>query len=109
MSRIINLTFIQEKTDPQVRAAFQGGGWKVNDCDVVVDYWVNDLKSMKDFASDPEWNQAMVLDQNENDWLDTAKSTVRISYEPIAAVLEDKSIDMVKRQKRRSRVTASFE
>ena len=81
----------------------------MNHCDVVVEYWVNDVRSMKDLASDLEWIQTMALDKDENDWLDTSKSTIRISYDMTTYPLEYGAIINVAGQKRRSRVTSSFD
>lgn len=101
----------QEKTDLKVGAAFQNEvdqvrpGWKVNDCDLVLEYWVYDLESMKNLASDPEWNQTALGD--ENDWLDTSRSTIRIGYD--TTYLDYGAIMNVVGQKKRGRVSASFD
>ncbi|GKT64019.1 hypothetical protein ColTof4_04433 [Colletotrichum tofieldiae] len=105
------LKYAVQKTDPKVGAAFQAEvdqvrpGWKVNDCDLVLEYWVNDLESMKNLVSDPEWIQTAL--KEENDWLDVSRSTIRIGYD--MTYLEYGAIMNVAGLKRRSRVTASFD
>ncbi|CRK28107.1 hypothetical protein BN1723_005130 [Verticillium longisporum] len=95
----------------QVGAAFQveagqvRPGWKVNDCDLVLEYWVKDLESLKSLASDPEWIQTAL--EPGNDWFDMSGPTIRIGYD--TTYLEHGEIVNVAGRKRRSRVTASFD
>jgi hypothetical protein len=77
----------------------------VNDCDLVLECWVYGLESLKNLASDPEWIQTALED--ENDWLDTPRSTIRIGYD--TTYLEYAGIMDVTGPKRRSRVSASFD
>ncbi|KAJ5679527.1 hypothetical protein N7462_007771 [Penicillium macrosclerotiorum] len=105
------LKYAVQKTDTKVGAAFQAEvdqvwpGWKVNDCDVALEYWVYDLESMKNLASDPEWIQTALED--ENDWLDPSRSTIRIGYD--TTYLESGAFMNIGAQKRRGRVSASFD
>ena len=66
-----------------------GGDWKSNNCDFVIKCWVNDENTMKRLASDPEWIQNTALNDDEDNWLDTSKSTVRISYNTTTCLFED--------------------
>lgn len=77
----------------------------MNDCDLVLECWVYDLESLKNLASDPEWIQTALED--ENDWLATSRSTIRIGY--YTTYSEYAGIMDVTGQKRRSRVSASFD
>lgn len=75
----------QHKTDHQVSAAFQGlvdqvrPGWKVSDCDIVMEHWLYDLKSIGELSSDPEWFGTVLADQDE--WLDNSRSAIHIGYD----------------------------
>ncbi|KAE8373964.1 hypothetical protein BDV26DRAFT_296444 [Aspergillus bertholletiae] len=105
------LKYAVQKTDPSVGAAWKAEvdrmrpGWKVNDCDLVLEYWAYDLESMKNLTSDPEWIQTALED--ENDWLDTSRSTIRMSYD--TTFVESGSLMNVAGPKRRGRVSASFD
>ncbi|KAG7145944.1 putative oxygenase like protein [Verticillium longisporum] len=105
------LKYAVQKMDSQVGAAFQAEagqvrpGWKVNDCDLVLEYWVKDLESLKSLASDPEWIQTAL--EPGNDWFDMSGPTIRIGYD--TTYLEHGEIVNVAGRKRRSRVTASFD
>ncbi|CRK25924.1 hypothetical protein BN1723_013758 [Verticillium longisporum] len=105
------LKYAVQKMDSQVGAAFQAEagqvrpGWKVNDCDLVLEYWVKDLESLKSLASDPEWIQTAL--EPGNDWFDMSGPTIRIGYD--TTYLEHGYIVNVAGRKRRSRVTASFD
>jgi len=54
-------------------------GWKVSDCDIVLEYWVYDLESIKNLSSDPEWLGTVLKDQD--DWLDNSRSAIHIGYD----------------------------
>ena len=103
------LQYAIEKPDVRVGAAFQaevqGGGWKVNNCDFVMEYWVKDEKDMRNLAMDPEW----ALDEDTNNWLDMSKSTVRISNDTTTCLLEHGATINGIGQRRRGRATASFD
>lgn len=63
-------------------------GWKVSDCDVVLERWVYDLKSIENLSADPEWFE-MAL-QGHEDWIDFSRSTIHIGYD--TTYLEDGAI-----------------
>lgn len=48
-------------------------GWVVNDCDLVLEYCVDDLEKMKNLTADPEWIQTAL--EGQNDWF------IRIGYD----------------------------
>ena len=54
-------------------------GWKVNDCDVVLEHWVYDLESITNLAADPEWIGGDSKVQEE--WIDMSRSTIHIGYD----------------------------
>ena len=54
-------------------------GWKVSDCDLVLEHWVHDLESIKNLSSDPEWFGTVLKDQD--DWLDNSRSAIHIGYD----------------------------
>ncbi|KAL4875390.1 hypothetical protein BJY04DRAFT_224057 [Aspergillus karnatakaensis] len=99
------MKYTLQKTDLDVRA-LPGGGWKVNDCDIVLEYWLSDSKSVKTLSSVPKWVSATL--EGGDDWLDTSRSTVRIGFDEIT-YLEYGSLKNGAAYKRRSRVSAGFE
>ncbi|MCJ1327598.1 hypothetical protein MMC10_004269 [Thelotrema lepadinum] len=82
------------RTDHKVGPAFQGvvdqvrPGWKVSDCDFVLEHWVYDLESIVKLSSDPEWFGEVLKDGE--DWLDTSRSNIYIGYD--TTYLEDGAI-----------------
>ncbi|GFF75231.1 hypothetical protein IFM53868_01529 [Aspergillus udagawae] len=106
------LKYAVQKTDPKISSTFQAEvhqvppGWKVNDCDLLLEYWVYDLEDIKDLASDPEWIQTALGDGN--DWLDTSKSTICVGYDT-TYVEYGAVVNVAGRRRRRSRVSASFD
>lgn len=81
-------------------------GWEVNDCDLVLEYWVDDLESIKSLAADSDWIQMPL--EGRRDWLDTSRSTVRIGYDT-TYVVQGPVLNMAEQQRRRGRVSASFD
>lgn len=79
-------------------------GWKLNDCDLILEYWFYGLESMKSLTCDPEWIQVAL--QDENDWIDASRSTIRIGYD--MTYLEHGAIINIAGRKR-GRVSASFD
>ncbi|KAK1570173.1 uncharacterized protein LY79DRAFT_584214 [Colletotrichum navitas] len=100
-----------QEADPKLGAALQADldqmrpAWKVNDCDIILEYWFDDLESMESLLFDPQWTQTALKDWN--DWLDVSRSTIRISYD--TTFLEHGAIKNVTGLKRRSRCTARFD
>ena len=75
----------QHVRDAQVGAAFQAvvdqvrPGWKVSECDLVLEYWMESLESVKALAMDPEWNEKAV--KGQGDWLDMSRAGIHIGYD----------------------------
>lgn len=82
-------------------------GWKVNNCDVVLEYWVNDLDSIKSLAADPEWIQTAL--EGQRDWLNPSRSTFRIGYDTTYVEHAPLLNLNVAGQRRRGRVSAGFD
>jgi hypothetical protein len=80
-------------------------GLQVNDCDLILEYWADDLESMKKLASDPEWTQGVLRDQNN--WLDMSRSNIRASYD--AAYMERWPLMNVAPRYGRGRISSSFD
>lgn len=106
------LRYVVQNADQEAGAVLQAEvnqehlNGKVNDCDVVLEYWVRDLESIKALSADPEWVQ--ITHEYENDWFDTSKSVVRISYD-MAYLDQDTLTDQFVRKGRRGRATATFD
>lgn len=76
--------------------------WKTTDCDLVLEYWVDDIESIKSLVSDPEWAL-----EDEDNWLDVSRSSIRIGYG--TTYLEYGAIVNVAGQRGKGRVSASFD
>ncbi|KAK1950799.1 hypothetical protein LY78DRAFT_594799 [Colletotrichum sublineola] len=105
------LKYAVVKADLKLGAVFQAEldqvppGGKLNDCDIALEYWVDDLETMKSLVSDPKWTQKALKDWN--DWIDASRSTIRIGYD--TTYLEHGAIKNVVGLIRRSRCTAKFD
>ncbi|KAI1414070.1 hypothetical protein F5Y13DRAFT_159665 [Hypoxylon sp. FL1857] len=72
---------------PQAAAAFEAilkefrPSWDVSQADLVLEYWVPDLKFVENLVADPEWNEKAV--KNQEEWIDVNRSTVHIGYETV--------------------------
>lgn len=77
-------TTVQQVRDPKVGNAFQlevdkvRPGWVVSTCEMVLEYWMYDLESLKSLIMDPEWQEKAV--KGEDQWLDLSKATIHIGY-----------------------------
>lgn len=60
-------------------------GWKVSDCDIVLEHWVHDMDTIMAHSNDPEWASEVLKDQEK--WVDMSKSTIHIGYD--TTYLED--------------------
>ena len=80
-------------------------GLQVNSCDLILEYWADDLESMKKLASDPEWTQTALRDQNN--WLDTSRSNIRAGYD--TAYVERGPFMNVAVRYGKGRVSSSFD
>ncbi|RYP65139.1 hypothetical protein DL769_006418 [Monosporascus sp. CRB-8-3] len=55
--------------------------WKIEEFDLVLEYWLHDLNELKNLISDPEWTGKAAKD--EALWVDTDKASIQIGYDTL--------------------------
>ncbi|RYP05748.1 hypothetical protein DL764_003606 [Monosporascus ibericus] len=55
--------------------------WKIEEFDLVLEYWLHDLSELKNLISDPEWTGKAAKD--EALWVDTDKASIQIGYDTL--------------------------
>lgn len=101
-----------QKTDYKIGAVFSSEMiWVQNEalvkeCDLLLEYWIHDLESMKSLGFDPHWTQMVYVDGS--DWLDMSRSVTRISYDPTTYLKHQSVMTRAgSKRRRRGRFTAS--
>ncbi|KAI2622482.1 hypothetical protein GGR54DRAFT_598685 [Hypoxylon sp. NC1633] len=59
--------------------------WEISKADVVLEFWMPDMKCLSNLFLDPEWTEKAV--KNQEDWINETISTVHIGYDTV--YLED--------------------
>lgn len=54
-------------------------GWEMGGFDALLEYWLHDLKDLKELITDPDWAAKAVKDDYK--WCDMSRSTIHVGFD----------------------------